>query len=364
MLRNKKITALQMYCILMLSIGISNHVWLIPVLLQVAKRDSWVGACAAIVPILLWICVFYLIVKRVGNRKLTDMLRQQYGKTVQVLIVSILSIYSFVISVLSLRDTVTWTNVSYLPATPRGVLAVMFMLVCFFAARAGIRAIGVTSGLLLPVVVVLGYLVATANFQYKDYSLLKPLFTHGYMPMLRAAMDTFGALLELVFILLMQHHVSTKIRFSSLVIFAIILIGLTIGPLTGSIAIFGPFQSADLRYPAFEQWRMVRMGKFISHLDFLSIYQWISGAFVRISLMLYLISDLAGIRRERNRTILLGCIAVFTVVLTIIPMSDMKFFQLLKDWYYPSTVGLNLFMTVVIFGLVILAGNRKENPSG
>ena len=51
---NKQITALQLYCIIIISIAITNHVLLIPVLLHYGKRDSWVGASLALVPIAMY----------------------------------------------------------------------------------------------------------------------------------------------------------------------------------------------------------------------------------------------------------------------------------------------------------------------
>lgn len=349
-----------MYFMLTLSIGISNHVLLIPVLLQVAKRDAWIGASAALIPLLLWSSLIYVITKRKGGRNLADWVRERAGTAASKTFMLAMAAYCWLNAVVSLKDTVTWTKVTYLPATPKSVSGVMFMLLCCIGARLGIRAIGITSGLLLPLVVVLGYFVMTANFKFKDYSLLSPLFTHGYSPMLQAALYTLGGISELVFILFLQHHLSTKVRYSGLLVMPVILIGLTVGPLTGAIAIFGPFEAADLRFPAFEQWRMVTLGKFISHLDFFSIYQWITGSFVRISLMLALIVDLLGIERPRSKTIFLIVLSLLTTVIALVPISDMTFLDQLTTWYFPLSLGWNLFVTLLLLILAMLPGKRKE----
>ncbi|SDN37947.1 spore germination protein (amino acid permease) [Paenibacillus sp. yr247] len=356
----RKITALQLYFVLILSIGITNHVLLIPVLLHFGKRDSWVGASASLIPLLIWVCLLYIVVKRTKQLNMMEWIKQRFGKTVVFLfkwgLISIFLIHAFI----TLKDVVTWTHVSYLPRTPPLMISLVFMIFCFFAARAGMRAIAVTSGILLPVVIFLGYFVMGSNFQFKDYSLLTPLFTHGYGPTLTSIMLTCGASFELLSIVFLQHHVDTRIRLSSLCILALCVIGLTVGPLTGAIAIFGPFEAADLRYPAYEQWRMVTVGKYVSHLDFFSIFQWISGACVRTSMLMFLSVDVIGIKKKRTRTLIMAGISLFFLAVSLYPTSDNGIVLLIQNWYYPFMFGTGLGLLLIMLAMSILPIRRKE----
>jgi len=74
--------------------------------------------------------------------------------------------------------------------------------------------------------------------------------------------------------LLIQHKLTKKTGFKSLMLMCFILTGLTLGPLMGSIAIFGPDEAANQRYPAYAQWRIVRLGEYVEHVDF---FRFISG---------------------------------------------------------------------------------------
>ena len=47
-----------------------------------------------------------------------------------------------------------------------------------------------------------------------------------------------------------------------------ILVGLTLGPLIGAITEFGPNEATKQRYPAYEEWGLVTIGRYIEHLDF------------------------------------------------------------------------------------------------
>ena len=80
-----------------------------------------------------------------------------------------------------------------------------------------------------------------------------------------------------------------------------LLLGLTIGPLMGALTEFGPIEAATQRYPAFEEWRLAKIGRYFEHVDFLSIYQWLTGAFVRIGFLLFVTIELLGLAQQKKR---------------------------------------------------------------
>lgn len=360
MLTVKRITALQLFYVIIISIAITNHVLLIPVLLHFGKRDSWVGAAASLVPTLMWIFLMYIIIKKSKQQNLLAWIQQRYGNFIVILLKIVVIAIAMTHAAITLQDLVTWTHVSYLPRTPPVMISISFMIFCFFAAREGMRAIAITSGILLPVVVILGYFVMGVNFQYKDYSLLTPLFTHGYGPMLKTMYLTAGSSFELLSIVFLQHYVDTRIRLSALLIVGVCLVGLTVGPLIGAIAIFGPFEADKLRYPAFEQWRMVTLGKYISHLDFLSIFQWISGACIRMSMLMFLSIDVLMVKKKRTRTLILIGVSVFFVSMSLIPITDNQRMQFIQSWYYPMMFITGAGLLLVLLVLVMLPMRRKE----
>jgi hypothetical protein len=122
---NKKVTALQLYFVFTLSIGITNHVLLIPVLLQVGKRDSWIGAAASTIPIVIWVCVLYFLIKRTAHLKIIDWLKIRFGRFISLPFLFIVIAVCFLHAIVTLKDIVTWTNVAYLPHTPTFVITLV-----------------------------------------------------------------------------------------------------------------------------------------------------------------------------------------------------------------------------------------------
>lgn len=255
--------------IIMLSVGLMNHVIIIPLLLEASKRDAWLVVLLVFVASPVWIGCLNYIIQNMNNQHMKKWLDQHFGKFLSAILVIIYSLLLWLMGFISLKDTLTWTIASYLPQTPILVLAGTTLVASFFAAFQGLRTIAIVSGILLPFVVILGHLVAIANFQFKDYTLLFPLLENGTTPLWKGVPYVAGGLLELSFLmLLIQHKLTKKTGFKSLMLMCFILTGLTLGPLMGSIAIFGPDEAANQRYPAYAQWRIVRLGEYVEHVNF------------------------------------------------------------------------------------------------
>jgi len=348
-----KISPIQSYMIILLSIGLLNHVLIVPLLLGVSGRDAWLVVLLVFVssPVLIG-CLSYIL-KNMKNQHFKKWLEQCFGKFLAALLLIFYSLFIWLMGLISLKDTLTWTIAAYLPQTPMLFLAGITLVACFFASRQGLSTIAIVSGILVPFVIIFGYFVSFVNFQFKDYTLLFPVLADGAAPLWKGIPYVAGGLLELfILMMLLQHQLTKKPGFRSLMLMSLILAGLTLGPLMGSIAIFGPDEAANQRYPPYAQWRIVRMGEYVEHVDFLSIYQWLSGTFIRVSLSIYLLAELWNIQNHRWFPMLLGAFSMLIAIL--LPISDMTFLGLLGRFYFPSfcifTIGtLTLYVVRIIF---------------
>lgn len=361
MVNTGKISFIQAASIIMLTVGLTNHVMIIPILLDEAGRDSWISviiASLAYIPII--ICIHYII-KKTGQMSIRDWLSDRFGRWATWPFLLIFIVYFVFMGAFTLKDTNTWTISSYLPGTPSFVLSLSGLLLCSVAAYSGLQAISITSGMLLPIVILLGFFVMSANFEHKDYNYLFPLFEYGWTPSLRGAFFVLSGFSEIVILLLIQHRLRRKVKLWHILLLAIILAWLTLGPTMGSIAEFGPGEAAKQRYPPFEQWRLVKVGRYIEHLDFFSIYQWLTGAFIRISITQFLILELLDVRKKLARVIVLFGLGVITFFICELPYSDPVFLSILKNYYYPYSF---FMMISVILILTLLASLSRRKGAG
>ncbi|MEC0128789.1 GerAB/ArcD/ProY family transporter [Paenibacillus pabuli] len=339
---------LQAMMLIMLSVGLISHVLIIPALLSSAKRDAWISVLLSAVPYLLFTLMLAYVSRFLQHQNLHDWLTSHLGKPLGLLFRIGNSLFFLSIIYFTLHDTTTWAKTNYLTETPILVTSIALMSLCAYAAYKGMRSLAFTAGLILPLVVLLGFYVAIVNTQYKDYSRLLPVLEHGWHPVLHGVVYSLAGMFELLFIWYIQPHLSKRIRVWQYLMLAFIILGLTLGPLIGAIVEFDPFEAAKMRYPAFEEWRIASLGKYIAQTDFFSIYQWLAGSFIRISLAMYIVIEIWNIKRASRRIISCISLAVVFIFSMMYPLDDMTFEKLLVHYIFP-------FNLMYLSGLAVIA---------
>ncbi|MDC0765078.1 endospore germination permease [Brevibacillus sp. AG] len=358
MMRSDSISVLHITLLSMTAIGLKNHVVIIPPLIQTAGRDAWMSVILLFCISLLWVPLLLCIHNGTKQEQMFGWLKKHIGKIPALLLMLVMGVYFIILIASTLKETITWTKSSYLPETPAFFLTILLGLLCFYLAIAGLRAIAIVNFFVLSAVVVFGFFVGISNFQFKDFSLLKPFLENGYKPVISGMIYPASGMVELIMLLFLQHRLNAPVRFNHFVVNLLLLSWLTIGPLIGAIVEFGPVEAARQRNPAFEEWSLVRVTRYIEHVDFLSIYQWLTGAFIRCSLFLYILKELFQLKNNRQKTLFMLVTLVIVMALTLVGLSDFELYKLMKDVLLPFTV--YIFFTVsVLLGLIVLLSRKK-----
>jgi hypothetical protein len=182
----------------------------------------------------------------------------------------------------------------------------------------------------------------------KDYGMLFPVFTEGMDPSIRGGALVFGGSMDLLVLLLLQHKADKPLNYGTVFVLLTILAGLIMGPTVGSTAAFGPSQAGNMRFPAFEQWRLVMIGNQISHVDFLAAFQLMAGSMTRTALVIHLLATLLGSRFPRFRlAIALICTVVMSLP-SLLTVSDIRMQELIHAYFYTSSLWFGLALTAVL----------------
>jgi spore germination protein KB len=355
----EKISLFQTCFILIASAGIFDHVMVIPILLQTAGRDAWVSVLLTFFPFVAWIFLLVYLIRKTRQQHLSAWVQQHVGTGAARIFSLSAAFYLFSVAAVTLRDTTVWTNATYLPKTPNLLLVGLFASVCFYTAYSGIKTIAIVNGVLLPFVILFGLFVAISNIPHKDYTLLFPVLESGFDPLWRGMLFTAAALSELILVLFLQHRVQSAVTARGLILTCAVFVNLILSPLTAAIAEFGVSEAATFRFAAFEEWQLVTFGHFLEHVDFLSIYQWMVGSFIRISLHLFLIPEVFQLPAGKKRTVLLLAVSAAMVAVTQIPVSDMKFFQFLRHVVLPVSLAFALVLSLFLTIMTILVPTGK-----
>lgn len=339
-----KISVLHVILLSMTVIGLKNHVTILPGILEFAKRDGWISVLIALIVVIPWLYIVWRVHRKESSPYTWSTSKSLYERV--GIIVSILLLYFLTAS--TMIEMLQWVKTTFLPNTPMLILFVLYLILCVAFASLGIQTIVIVNVIVLFVVVVLGFFVAIVNLQFKDYSLLLPILEHGWTPPLTATIFPLSGFMELILFLLIQQHFKAPIGFRYFAIMAVLLAGLTIGPLVGAIVEFGPEEASIMRYPAYEEWGLATIGEFIDHMDFFSIYQWMTGAFVRIGFYLFVISQLMGFP-QKTKGIWYYIAIPFSLVSLGLLLLDEQSFLIFNNSILPYvTVGVLLFMPVLL----------------
>jgi spore germination protein KB len=279
----------QLLLMLVLATGLLNHVILIPNLLDSSGRDSWVSVIAAFPIAVIFLYLIYYIVKNSPPEGFFALVKRRLGKVMYSLLSLPVLLFLSASAYVTLKDLIIWLNAYFLADFSLMVITGVLIASCFFVTLAGVKYIAIASGFLLPLVMLFGIMIAAINTSVKDPSLLFPILSEGWNPVLKGVVYSLSGLLEIYIVILLQPFSQEKIKFRHLFILLVILTGLILGPLSASIMEFGHVESTNYRYPAYEQWRILSIGEYINHLDFFALYQWLSGALVRVGLFMYLV---------------------------------------------------------------------------
>ncbi|MGM0836575.1 MAG: GerAB/ArcD/ProY family transporter [Bacillota bacterium] len=350
---------IHIFSIIILSSGLMVHVLILPSLLSAANRDAWVSVLLFIFPCLLWVYLLYKIYHRLSGQDPQEFIKKRYGKTTSRLFGWFLSLYFFGSAFVTLNYTVNWSLTNYTFEVPYWIILITITGTTLYGTYKGIRTIGIIAFICFPIVTGLGFFIASANIKNKDYSRLLPLFENGMSDIFHGMIYVGAGIFEMaIFLFLTPFLAKGSIKKKWLFGLGIFLVFLTLGPVSGAISEFGIHEAVKMKNPAYEQWRLLTIGNYLTRMDFLSILQWLSGAFIRISINVFVTEKLIFTttnRRFLKVVILYGILFIGT----LIPWNESSFYQFLTHYYLPYSLAV-LVVSMIILAMLVKIGGRKN----
>ena len=354
-----QIGILHVIFLIMTFIGLKNHVTILPPILDHVKRDGWMSVILAAVIMFPWLFLMLFIHNKTEQKPLKEWLPQKIGKIPSSILLYSVVVFIFILAAFTMCETLLWINATFLPNTPKLALLTIYIILCFFLISTNMVTIVIVNTFVLFFVVVFGFYVAIANIQVKDYSLMQPFLEHGVNPVILGFVYPASGFIELLLLLFMQHHFKRKLRWYHLAIMLFILTGLTLGPLLGAIVEFGPEEAARQRYPAYEEWGLVTIGRFIEHMDFLSIYQWLTGTFIRVSLLLFIACDILNLTGQRKKIWKFMFFPFLFTCLIVYGLDDSLFLQLNGNEMLITTFVCFLALSILLSTIALISSRKK-----
>jgi len=354
------ISILHVVFLAMTVIGLKNHVTIMPPLLEVAKRDSWLSVLFTTIIMFPWLFLLVYIHRKSNQEALKDWLPQKIGNAGAKIVIYTIAIVLIIIAAFTMIETLQWINTTFLPKTPRLILLGIYIALCILLVTTSLQTIVIVNVFVLLAVVVFGFFVAFTNLQVKDYDLLRPFFENGFQPVINGLVYPASGFSELILFLFIQHQIKDRLRWHHFAIMLLILTGLTMGPLVGAITEFGPAEASKQRYPAYEEWGLVTIGRYVEHLDFLSIYQWLTGTFIRVGFILYVVSDLLGMAGDQRRIWKMLAFPFLFICLPLMLLNEHIFLQLKGNYILTATFIFFFLLSIFLMFVVSMTGKKDK----
>ena len=354
------ISILHVVFLAMTVIGLKNHVTIMPPLLEIAERDSWLSVLFTTIFMFPWLFLLVYIHRKSNQEALKDWLPQKIGNAGAKIVIYTIAIALIIIAAFTMIETLQWINTTFLPKTPKLILLGIYIALCILLVTTSLQTIVIVNVFVLLAVVVFGFFVAFTNLQVKDYDLLRPFLENGFQPVINGLVYPASGFSELILFLLIQHQIKDRLRWYHFAIMLFILTGLTLGPLVGAITEFGPAEASKQRYPAYEEWGLVTIGRYVEHLDFLSIYQWLTGTFIRVGFILYVVSDLLGMAGDQRRIWKMLAFPFLFICLPLMLLNEHIFLQLKGNYILTATFIFFFLLSIFLMFVVSMTGKKDK----
>ncbi|WML52515.1 GerAB/ArcD/ProY family transporter [Neobacillus sp. PS3-12] len=344
---------------ILLSVGLFAHVEIIPFLLTTAKRDAWISIVLTVIILPLWIYLLFKIVDIVKNRSIIKLLNDHSTLLCYYSLLLPIALYMLLDAFFTAKEIIYWSQLSYMQGFNSFILAVALLIFCLLCTESGFFSIGLLSSLLCPFVLLLGFFISFANIKKKHYELLFPLFTDGYVPITKGLIFSSLPILELFIIIFLTPLLRKTVSRKQILIVGLVIIGLMLGPTMAAIEEFGPEQASMYRYPAYEQWRLISIGRYFSHTDFFAIYQWISGGVIRISL--FVLISCRILTKDNNNHKIVRMTYLILFIACIYPFDQSTLASFIYGYFRPFSF---LLLTIQIFILALFIVKNKQKWLG
>ncbi|PCK21337.1 spore gernimation protein GerXB [Bacillus pumilus] len=310
-----KYSRLQIAFLIIMFSSIPNKYVVLPHLMHEAKRDAWVCIFIAYIFFLLWGLAISFLVNKMEGISLMNFLKLRTGKGITFGLIGFFSLFICISGLISFYELIKLIDLHFLPYTPTWVITISLIILCLASARNGIKTIVYLSVFLLPIVWCLDILNVFASFSDKDYSHLFPVLIQGKEPLIKGTFIILGGTADILLLLFFQHQLRKPYRFLHIILIITAIMGMTIASNISTIASFGPYVATAFNFPAFEQWRLVTLGMYISHVDFLAVFQILSGVMIKVSLCLSCLGQITEeVSKKTKRFAIFLILSIYAIV--------------------------------------------------
>lgn len=334
--------------------------------MEPSKQDAWISMLLGSLLMMAVTWLMLRICKQHERLTFVRFVQTVLGTAVGKVVAAVYFVFWFMQMAMIAKDMANFQNLVMLHQTPMFVIvACMLFLVAYAVQRGGLTAVSRCAEVIGPVFVCILYVQHFLNPQDMDVKRIMPIYADtGWQAIIQGALGCYPYLVDPSIILMLYFFAENKKTASRAIMWGT-GIAMLWGVLTALALLFvaGPDLASVLSVPVYSLTKFVTILNFIQNIDAFFIPLWLLGAFVKLSLCLFILSyGLSEWTGLKNWRAIAWAISIALFAFVMYGANDLRYENLLKTDYdrhylYPFLYG------VVPLLLWAIGGIRKRRSS-
>lgn len=278
------------FSLLIMTLPIMGHVVILPLMINVAGRDSVISILLSLPAAFLFGYSIYQLRKSYPNLQPKQLLETLLGSLGSKVLRYIFVLYFLFLTILSFATLVDFVYIGFFPETPVPALIICFLIIFIYTTLKGYKRIALTAGALTFIALITGHTVTLMDSPKKDWSETLPFFEYGWSPSLWGCFILISIWVELLLLLCIPIEIKEKRMFLFWTIGILLNALMMFSTTNGAITIFGLGQASNFTYPAQEIVKIINLG-FIDRFDIYGMILMLFGVYIRCSLFFRIAYD-------------------------------------------------------------------------
>jgi spore germination protein KB len=324
-----------------------------------AKQDVWIAILVAMLVAAPCFFVYSRLLSIFPEKSIFEILDAVFGKVMGKILALPFIWFAFHLGSIVIRDFTEFIHVVSLPETPQYIIGIPIMVLCIWAARAGIEVIGRWQSIIFPAAIIsilIVTLLLSPSFEFQN---MKPALYNGFKPVLRAAFSIFtfpfGETVIFMSVLNCLQSKSSKFKVyywslliggSIMIIISVVNI-LTLGVPNTTIRYFNTFEAA----------RLISIG-FLERIEVIVSALILFSVFTKVSICLYSASKgIAKVLNINNYKQIVVTVGVLMIILSVMN------FRSTMEWHEFTIAIYPIYATpfeIILPAIVLIAAEIKN----
>lgn len=336
------------------------------IVIQFARRDSWIATILACILIFLLTIYIINICNKTNTYNIYTIYTEGLGKRGSTIALFFLALTLFLTLLESSSIEASAVHENLFSETPPWYILIFFILAAVYSISSGLNALIIISIVGITLIMFAGFNLGIMTSKFKQNKFLFPILENGFnLNFWIGVLKSLGFLGSIYIFLPFLVHLDNNKKehlIQSCIIGLLIVIQMHIISITGVITTFGPERSLTLWYPKLIQTQLVGYFGFLESGEFFVLLQMVGGWFIKYILSFYAFLGVIkefNLKNKYNTIIFSSLVYILSVLLC---KNAFVFLRFLNYYNYFCIVNF-VIIPFIAFSLFIIKHILKNKTS-